>query len=293
MRLAGVELGGTKCVCTLAATPREILERHVIATTSSDETVGAIERVLARWWEEGAFAALGVASFGPIDLDPQSSSWGHVITSAKPGWQRADVARRLGSAFAVPIGFDTDVNGAALAEMKWGAGQGFHDFAYVTVGTGVGVGLVVNGKPTRGFQHCEMGHIRIPRLVGDEWSGICPYHGDCLEGMVSGPAIKARLGGDDACALPPDHPVWDSVAHGLAQLCHVIACTSAPFRIVMGGGVVDGQPHLLPRIDAMLKESLAGYMKLPEGFYVTAPGLGADAGPLGPIALALQAAAAG
>lgn len=289
MRLAGVELGGTKCVCTLAAAPREVLDRHVIATTSSDETIGAIERVLTRWWREGPFAALGIASFGPVDLDHASPSWGHIITSPKPGWQRADVARRLGRPFEVPIGFDTDVNGAALAEIMWGAGQGLRDFAYVTVGTGVGVGLIVNGKPTRGFQHCEMGHIRIARPAGDDWPGICPYHGDCLEGLVSGPAIKARLGGGDPCALPPDHPLWDGVAHGLAQLCHVIVCAAAPLRIVVGGGVVDGQPHLLLRIDALLKESLAGYMELPPAPYVTAPMLGSEAGPLGPIALAAAA----
>ena len=190
----------------------------------------------------------------------------------------------------MPGAFDTDVNGAALAEIAWGAGGNLDDFAYITVGTGVGVGLIVNGRPTRGFQHCELGHVRIVRLAGDMWPGACPYHGDCVEGLASGPAIQARLGADEASSLPPDHSIWETVVHALAQLCHIIVCTAAPKRIVMAGGVVSGQPHLLPRIEAMLTESLAGYMELPTGVpYVTAPGLGDSAGPLGPIALALAA----
>jgi fructokinase len=199
------------------------------------------------------------------------------------------VARRLGRAFEMPLAFDTDVNGAALAEMKWGAGQGMADFAYITVGTGVGVGLIVNGAPTRGFGHSELGHIRVARLPGDEWPGACPYHGPCVEGLVAGRSIAARLG-SSAAGLPEDHPVWEPVAHALAQLCHVLVCAAAPRRIVIGGGVVTGHPHLLPRIEAMLVESLAGYVLLPEGGpYVTAPGLGDRAGPLGPIALAVTA----
>ena len=231
-----------------------------------------------------------MASFGPVDLDPRSQSYGFITGSPKPGWQRIDVARRLPAPFPVPSAFDTDVNAAALAEIAWGAGRGLGDFAYVTVGTGVGVGLIVNGRPTRGFQHCELGHVRIARLIGDVWPGVCPYHGACVEGLASGPAIKDRLGGEDAAALAADHEVWETVAHALAQLCHVIVCAAAPKRIVIGGGVVSGQPHLLPRIEALLAESLAGYVELPSGAaYVTAPGLGDSAGPLGPIALALAA----
>jgi fructokinase len=173
--------------------------------------------------------------------------------------------------------------------MKWGAGQGMADFAYITVGTGVGVGLIVNGAPTRGFGHSELGHIRVARLPGDDWPGACPYHGACVEGLAAGGSIAKRLGGS-AAGLTEDHPVWETVAHALAQLCHVLVCAAAPRRIVIGGGVVSGHPHLLPRIEQMLVESLAGYVLLPEGGpYVTAPGLGDRAGPLGAIALAAAA----
>lgn len=290
---AGVELGGTKCICTLASSAGEIVTQETVPTTSPDETLGRIEAVLTRWKEEPGFVGLGIASFGPIDLDPVSPTWGFITTTPKPGWAQADVARRLGRGLNVPLAFDTDVNGAALAEMKWGAGQGTADFAYITVGTGVGVGLIVNGVPTRGFGHSELGHIRVARLPGDDWPGACPYHGACVEGLAAGGSIAKRLGGS-AAGLAADHPVWDTVAHALAQLCHVLVCAAAPRRIVIGGGVVSGHPHLLPRIERMLRESLAGYVLLPgAGPYVTGPGLGDLAGPLGPIALAAAAALEG
>jgi fructokinase len=291
-RFAGIELGGTKCVCTLATSAEDVLDRRVVPTNAPEETLGAIEAILAEWWAEAPFAALGIASFGPVDLDPASSTWGYVVSSPKPGWQMIDLAPRLAKPFGVPTAFDTDVNGAAIAELTWGAGRGMQDFAYITVGTGVGVGLIVNGRPTRGFQHCELGHVRIPRLPGDDWAGACPYHGDCVEGLVAGGSIKKRLGLDDASGLPADHAVWDSVAHAIAQLCHVIVLAAAPKRIVIGGGVVSGQPHLLPRIEPRLRDSMAGYMNIPDdGPYVSAPGLGDNAGPLGPIALAMRAIA--
>jgi fructokinase len=284
--LAGVELGGTKCVCSLASPDGKIVAQETVPTTGPEETLGRIEAMLARWTVAHGFAALGIASFGPVDLDPGSPNWGFITTTPKPGWAQADVARRLGRGLGVPLAFDTDVNGAALAEMKWGAGQGMADFAYITVGTGVGVGLIVNGAPTRGFGHSELGHIRVARLAGDDWPGACPYHGACVEGLAAGGSIAKRLGGN-AVGLAADHPVWEMVAHALAQLCHVIVCAAAPRRIAIGGGVVSGHPHLLPRIERMLVESLAFYVLLPgEGPYVTAPGLGDRAGPLGPIALA-------
>ena len=287
--LAGVELGGTKCICTLATSAGEIVAQETMPTTDPEETLGRIEAVLAGWQSEHRLAGLGIASFGPVDLDPASPTWGFITTTPKPGWRQADVAPRLGRDLGVPLAFDTDVNGAALAEMKWGAGQGMSDFAYITVGTGVGVGLIVNGRPTRGFAHSELGHVRVARLPGDDWPGACPYHGACVEGLAAGGSIAKRLGGS-AANLAPDDPVWDTVAHALAQLCHVLVCAAAPRRIVIGGGVVSGQPHLLGRIHDMLVESLAGYVILPKGAdYVAAPGLGDLAGPLGPIALALDA----
>jgi fructokinase len=290
MNYAGVELGGTKCVAILAGGPNEILARETVPTTSPEETFTALESVLAGWQEERGFEALGVASFGPIDLHPDSPTWGHILTTSKAGWSNADVAPRLRERLGVPVRFETDVNGAAIAEVRWGAGQGMRDFAYVTVGTGVGVGLIVNGVPARGFLHTELGHIRVAQRAGEKWAGACPFHGACVEGLASGPAIKARIAPLAIEQLGDDDRVWDSVAWALGQLCHVIVCASAPGAIAIGGGVMERQPHLLGRIEHMLVESLGGYMRLPRGQgYVCAPALGSDAGPLGAIALAMDA----
>jgi fructokinase len=287
---AGVELGGTKCVCTLARSSEDILDQVTIPTTSPGETLAAIEEKLLCWNREQPIQALGIASFGPIDLDRTSPSYGNITTTPKPGWQGTDVARRLRKAVGVPTGFDTDVNGAALAESKWGSGQGAGDLAYVTVGTGVGVGLICNGKPIHGFAHPELGHIRVARMAGDDWPGSCPFHGDCVEGLASGPAIKARLGLDDLAGVSAEDPVWESVGRAVAQLCHAIVCSTAPDAILVGGGVFTGQPQLVDRVGELLVESLAGYVTLPRRVpYVRSPGLGAQAGPLGAIALAVDA----
>jgi fructokinase len=290
---AGVELGGTKCVCTLAASHERLLDQRIIATTTPDATLPAIEKVLEEWRRDFGIRACGIASFGPVDLDPTSPDYGSIKSTPKPGWSGVDVVQRLARRAAAPAGFDTDVNGAALAEMRWGAGQGLADFAYVTVGTGIGVGLVANGRPTRGFGHSELGHIRVARTPGDDWRGSCPFHGACVEGLASGPAIAARLGTRALADLSADDPLWDPVAHALAQLCHVLACATAPIRIAIGGGVVAHRPYLLERIEALLVESLAGYVELPQTPYVIAPALGDRAGPLGSIALAMDAARAG
>jgi fructokinase len=286
---AGVELGGTKCVAILARGPDDIIARETVPTTSPQETLGTMERILLGW-RPRAFASLGIASFGPLELDERSQGYGCITNTPKQGWREAPVLGRLRRAGGVPTAFDTDVNGAALAEMRWGAGQGFDDFAYVTVGTGVGVGLIVNGKPTRGFAHCELGHIRVPRLAGDEFAGSCPYHGDCVEGLAAGPSIKARVGADSMNEIPPDNLLWQSVSWALAQMCHAIVCAAAPRAIAVGGGVAENHPHLLGRIESMLVESLNGYVRLPNDRpYVRVPALGNDAGPLGAIALAMTA----
>lgn len=291
MSYAGVELGGTKCIALVARGPGDVLERKTLPTTTPEETLGRIERTLFEWKAVHRFEALGISSFGPIDVDPESPGWGHILATPKPGWEGADIAPRLRDAIGVPVAFETDVNGAALAEMRWGAGRGMDDFAYITVGTGVGVGLIVNGQPTRGFGHCELGHIRVVRLAGDDFAGSCPFHDDCVEGLTSGPALKVRFG-ERLEALAPDDPAWKPVASALAQLCHAIVCAAAPRRIAMGGGVIEGQPHLLARVNAMLAESINGYVQLPQvGDYVRAPELGSAAGPLGAIALAMSARA--
>ena len=290
MTYAGVELGGTKCVAILANGPDEIIARETVPTTSPEESLAQLEQILVTWREVPGFDALGIASFGPVDLHPDSPTWGHVLTTTKPGWSGANIAPRFAARLGVPVQFETDVNGAAIAEMRWGAGRQMRDFAYVTVGTGVGVGLVTNGQPTRGFLHSELGHVRVTQREGDEWRGACPFHGACVEGLASGPAIKARVAPREIDQLSSDDPVWDSVAWALAQLCHVIVCAAAPGAIAIGGGVMQRQPHLLGQIERMLVESLSEYMPLPRHEnYVVAPALGQEAGPLGAIALAMMA----
>jgi fructokinase len=294
--IAGVELGGTKCVCALADPAGRILDQVSIPTSSPGPTIDAILSQLDQWWRQRRFSSLGIASFGPLELDPQVTGYGSITTTTKPGWPGTAVAGPLAARFDVPVAFDTDVNGAALAEGRWGAARGLDDYAYITVGTGVGVGLIVNGAPTRGLGHCELGHMVVARRAGDAWPGVCTFHDGCVEGLASGTAINARLGAARAESAGLDHPVWDGVVDALAHLAHVLVLAAGPRRIIVGGGVGSGQPHLLPRIEARLREILGGYVPVPAPDaarpYVCSPDLGTSAGPLGPIALALTAASA-
>jgi fructokinase len=290
--LGGVELGGTKCVCLIGTGPDDIRAQISIPTGGdANVTLGRIEAILQDWTTvHGPIAALGIASFGPVELNRTSSRFGFITSTAKPGWRDTDVARRLAKLFPIPVGFDTDVNGAALAEGRWGAARHLADFAYVTVGTGVGVGLVVDGRPAYGFSHSELGHIRIVRKSGDHWGGSCEYHGDCVEGLASGVAIAARAG-LPANQIPQNSPVWELVAHALAQLLHTIVLATAPRRILIGGGVAEARPELLAGVRRQLVDSLNGYLKLDEltggiDGYAVPPGLGSLAGPLGALALA-------
>jgi fructokinase len=290
---AGVELGGTKCVCTLAFGPDRVLDQRTVPTTSPGETLPALLAVLHEWHAAGGFAALGIASFGPIELDPRSPLYGQILATNKPHWPGTDVRGVLSAPFGVPVGFDTDVNGAALAEIAWGCGKEMDDFAYVTIGTGVGVGLVVHGKPTRGFAHSEWGHMRVPRLASDDHPSVCNFHRDCVEGLASGSALVSRLAGRAVREVAADDPVWDPIVGYIAAMAHALVCGAAPRRIAIGGGVLTAQPHLLERIERTLLDSLNGYMQMPEGeHYVTQPALGDMAGPLGSIALAAAAARA-
>ena len=261
-------------------------------TTEPEQTVSEIERILAGWHSNEPVRSLGIASFGPIDLNRASPTWGFITTTTKQRWSGTDLARRLQQRLGVPTEFDTDVNGAALAELRWGAGQSLTDLAYVTVGTGVGVGLIANGAPVHGYGHPELGHMRVARRPGDDWPGACSFHGACVEGLASGGAIRARLDGRSFDDVASDDPMWESVAWALAQLCHVLVVSTAPQAILMGGGVMERQPHLLTRVPQLLKESLSNYLPIPPGDYVRAPGLGSMAGPLGAIALAVHAAEA-
>lgn len=284
--LAGVELGGTKCICTLGSGPGHVLDQVTIPTTGPDETLAAIAAVLRGWMTDGrAFGALGIGGFGPLDLDHDSASYGRVLSTTKPGWTGAQVHARITEDFAVPALLDTDVNAAALAEARWGAGLGHRNLAYVTVGTGIGVGLLVDGRPPRGLGHCELGHMRIP--PGDDgFESVCSFHRDCIEGLASGPAIEQRVAPIAAPNVPADHPAWGVVSEALAALCHAIVCGTAPTRIILGGGVVTGHPHLVGRIGSALVASLNGYVRVPMTDYVVAPALGVQAGPLGSLVLA-------
>ena len=290
--VAGVELGGTKCVCILASGPEDVRGEVRIATTTPEETLGSVTEVLRQWRAGPGFAALGIASFGPLELDERSPDHGRIVATPKPGWSGADLTV-LGAGLGVPVRLDTDVNGAAFAEGRWGATLGLRSFAYVTVGTGIGVGTVIEGRTVRGLGHSEAGHLRVARPAGDDWPGVCPYHGDCVEGLASGPAVKARAGrsGDQ---VGPDDPVWDMVVHALGGMLHNLVLTTAPERILIGGGVAGGQGWIFPRLRAALLESLAGYATADRiaadvETFLQPPALGDRAGPMGAIALGLDA----
>lgn len=290
--IAGVELGGTKCVCLLASGPDDIHDEVRIPTTTPDETLGEVRTVLARWRQGPGFSALGIGSFGPLELDRSRPDFGSIVTTPKPGWNNTDLTR-LAEGFDGPVGIDTDVNGAALAEGRWGAAQGLGSFAYVTVGTGIGVGSIVSGRAVRGLGHCEAGHVRVGRIPGDTWPGSCPYHGDCVEGLAAGPALEARTGRRGE-TLAAEDPAWEMVVQALGGLLHTLVLTSAPERILIGGGIFTGQEHLFPRLRQALVSSLAGYATADRiagiiDDFVTPPGLGAMAGPLGAVALGLAA----
>jgi fructokinase len=288
---AGVEMGGTKCVCTLGTGPDDIRAQEILPTRDPDTTLAAIATVLELWsGKVGGLGAIGVASFGPLDLRRGSPAYGRIGATPKELWRNVDLADFFSRRFDAPVGFTTDVIGAAMAEGRWGGARGLTDHAYVTLGTGVGVGLIVAGKPVIGRHHPELGHVRIARMPGDDWPGNCAFHGDCVEGLASGPAIAARCG-RPAAGLPADSPVWDTVAHALAQLAHVLVVAVAPQRILIGGGVSSAQPHLFPRIRRSLALSLNGYLDMEElksglDSYIAPPGLGSRAGPLGALALA-------
>jgi len=295
--LGGVELGGTKCVCLVGTGPGYIRAQTSIPTGDNSAATLARIRVTLDDLERkhGALSALGIASFGPIDLSRRSPTYGSILSTPKPGWSHTDLLGPLSRGGVVRVGFDTDVNGAALAEKRWGAAQGIDDLAYITIGTGIGVGLIVRGRTVFGCNHTELGHVRIARAPGDTWPGICPFHGDCVEGLASGPAIAARAG-MPATDVPADHPAWDLAAHALAQLLHTIVVATAPKRILIGGGVTTGRPALLTVVRQKLRDSLNGYLELDElrsgiDQYIIAPGLGALAGPLGALALAADASA--
>lgn len=290
-RFAGIELGGTKGIAVLAE-GNEIVDRCVVPTTTPDATLAALRAQLDDWRASAAFAGLGIASFGPIQLEPKHRAFGHILPTPKPGWTGAPVAAMLTEGMDCSWAIDTDVNGAALAEYRWGAGVGCASLCYVTIGTGLGGGILIEGRPVHGALHPEIGHLRLRRAAGDTFGGSCLFHGDCIEGLVSGPALCARFGMDPATA-PDSHAIWQDVAADIAELCSAILLTTSAQRILFGGSVALSRPFLMPLIRERMIFRLGGYLPFADGRtaedLLQFAGLGDQAGPLGAIALAQAA----
>jgi len=290
---AGIEGGGTKFVCAVADENNHILAEARIPTTEPAETLAACADFFQQQKALGKIKSLGIACFGPLDPRPTSPGFGHILATPKPGWTGADVVGFFKQSFDFPIAFDTDVNGAVLAESLWGAGKGLQNLVYFTIGTGIGAGVIAEGKLVHGFLHPEMGHIMLARdPEHDPFPGSCPFHGACFEGLASGPAIEKRWGlkGDQ---LPPEHPAWALEAHYIALALVSVTCALAPERIVLGGGVM-AQEQLLPMIRADFEKLLNGYMQTPLitrqlDSYIALTELEGKAGLYGAFALAQQA----
>jgi fructokinase len=284
----GVETGGTWCVCAIGTGPSDLRECEQFPTGAPAET---LERIVGFFRTHGSLDAVGIGSFGPVDADPTSDTWGFVTTTPKPGWQGTAVATVVRDALGVPVGFDTDVGAAALGEHRWGAGRGLGSVCYLTVGTGIGAGLVIDGKPVRGLVHPEAGHIRVPLL--DDFAGICPVHGNCWEGLASGSALAGRWGRPPE-ELPDGHDAWPLEAEYLALGILSIVLVASPERVIVGGGVME-RPGLLALVRERLRALNGGYLEVPAlservDSYLVAPELGDRAGVLGAIALAERAA---
>ena len=284
----GIETGGSKWKCAVGTGPDDLRAVETIPTTTPAET---IERAIAFLERAGRLDAVGIGSFGPLDGNVASPTWGYITTTPKPGWAHTVVGPEIRRRLGVPVTFDTDVNAAALGEHRWGAAQGLDTFCYITVGTGIGGGGMARGMLLRGLVHPEVGHIRIPHdRERDPFTGVCPYHGDCWEGLASGHAIEARWG-----RPPPelvDRDAWALEAHYLALGLVAVICVLSPERIVIGGGVMRA-PGLLPLVQSEVTELLGGYLETPAlgdeiAEYITLPRLGSRSGVLGAIALAAE-----
>ncbi len=292
----GVEAGGTKFNCIVGTGPEDIRAEARFPTTLPEETLNRVVDFFREYQCDSgdSIKSIGVASFGPVDLDESSPTYGYITTTPKPSWPMTDVIGPISAAFQVPTSFDIDVIAPAIAEEIWGAARGLSNYMYMTIGTGIGGGAIVHGKPMHGMLHSEMGHIRMPHnWETDPYPGGCPFHGDCFEGMASGPAMMQRWG-QRAETLPPDHPAWDLEADYIAMAMQTFICTLSPQRIILGGGVMQ-QGHLFPIVRKKVQEYLNGYVRSPALFegideYIVPPALGNRAGVLGALALAMRAA---
>lgn len=288
MRIGAIEAGGTKFVCGIGNERGEIRDSISFATEHPEITLGKV----ISYFKDKQVDAIGIGSFGPIDIRHGSPTYGYVTTTPKPGWGNYDFLGTLRREFDVPYGWDTDVNAAAFGEATWGAAKGLSGCLYYTIGTGIGIGVYSEGKLVHGLVHPEGGHVLPRRHPNDDFAGICPYHGDCLEGMAAGPAIEARwtLKGHE---LPVDHPAWEIEAFYLAQSITGAILLNSPEKVILGGGVMQ-QSQLFPLIRDAVKENLNGYVSASEILdhideYIVPPGLGQQAGLCGALALGLAA----
>lgn len=287
MIIGAIEAGGTKFVCGIGNEHGEILDRISFPTDEPEQTT----QRAADYFKDKGIEALGVGSFGPLDLDTDSPTYGHVTTTPKPGWANYDLLGHLRRELNVPAGFDTDVNAAAFGEARWGAAQGLDSCVYYTVGTGIGVGVYAGGQRVHGLVHPEGGHVPVRRHPDDDFAGTCPYHGDCLEGMAAGPALGKRWGqGGDT--LPEDHPAWEIEAHYLAEAVTGVILLLSPKKVILGGGVMH-QRQLFPLIREKVSRNLNGYVASSVlddlDTYIVPPGLGDNAGLAGSLALGIEA----
>lgn len=288
MRFGALEAGGTKMVCAVGDEKGHIIERTVIPTDTPAQTLPQ----MIDFFLERDIDALGIACFGPIDLITDSPTYGYITSTPKREWRDTDIVGAFERSMHIPIGFDTDVNGSLLGEATWGCARGLDDAVYITIGTGVGGGVMSGGKLVHGMLHPELGHMLIPRKSGDSYPGICPFHGDCLEGLVSGPSIENRYG-VKAELLAGRSDVWELEAYYIAEALVNIIMTLSPQKIILGGGVMH-QEQLYPLIRSEVSRMLAGYIQASpledmDGFIVP-PSLNDDQGIMGAIRLALEAA---
>ena len=288
-----IEGGGTKFICAVGSGPNNIRAEARFETTTPKETMGHVIEFFKQQEENlGELSAIGFACFGPLDPSPASSTYGYILPTPKPGWTNANVVGMLREEFDVPIAFDTDVNGAALGEWRWGKAQGLQTFIYLTIGTGIGGGAYVEGNLLHGLVHPEMGHILVRHdMEKDPFEGVCPFHGDCFEGLASGLSIEKRWGMRGAL-LTSDHIAWDLESEYIAQALSTYVFTLSPQRIIIGGGV-GSLAQLLPKVQKRTRELINGYVQSPAILenietYIVNPGLGNRSGMLGAIALAEQ-----
>lgn len=289
----GIESGGTKFVCMVGADPNHLLKEERFPTTTPDETIHRVNEFFQPFVKSGELASVGIASFGPLDLHPDSPTYGYITTTPKAGWYQTNLYGEIQQRLQVPLAFDTDVNAAAFGEQYWTSdGQSLDPFIYVTVGTGIGVGVIINGAPLHGLIHAEAGHIALPHdWQRDPFPGVCPYHGDCLEGLASGFSMSQRWGRSPE-DLPIAHPAWDLEAEYIAIAIADLIYTYSPQRIILGGGVSQ-HPGFHEATRQKVKKYLNGYIqsamvadKIDE--YILPPALGNRSGGLGAIAMAIQ-----